>query len=403
MKIVLIIPTYNEKENIRRTVSAIQSEFKRLNNDDEGHILITDANSPDGTADEVRRMIKEFPNIHLIAEKSKNGLGAAYKGAMNYAFYTMNADAIITFDADLSHDPTKINDFINEIRNGADYVCGTRYRKGGGIPPEWGIHRKLLSYLGNFFVRILYLGSGMSDFTSGYKAMNKKVYDKISEDIGRHGGYTFAIAANLEPIRKGFKIVEVPYQFKDRTLGKSKMGSEYIFNAFIFVVRARFVDIINSRFGKVFIAGGVGSVSQFVTFGFLFRPFIEERNIFSIPYEYLIFGYQINPAALLALFLAIEVGVLTTFTTNNLWAFKDFSLDGLMFWRRFVKNQFVVAGAIVIQLGIFQGLANIFGRGFLIDYMYQIVGILVGLIWNFYFYKKIIWKINPKSELDLND
>ena len=179
-------------------------------------------------------------------------------------------------------------------------------------------------------------------------------------------------------------------------MGKSKMGSEYILNGLIFVIQSRIKDLAKSQFGKVVIAGGLGSIAQFLTYGFIFKPLVDARNIFNIPIDAEIWGFDIHPNALFALLMAIEMGVLTSFTVNNIWAFREHKLGGFLFWKRFVKNQFVVAGGIMIQLGIFQVCINLFGRGDILDYIYQILGIVVGLFWNFYFYKKIIWKTHKK-------
>ncbi len=397
MKIVIIIPTYNEKENIENTINTLQQTFQKIPADKaEMNILVTDGNSPDGTGEIVDELSKKQANVHIMREVAKRGLGAAYKDAMDKAFNELNADAVITFDADLSHDHNVIPTFVEKLSNGSKYVCGTRYKKGGGIPEEWGIHRKLLSAAGNWFVRILYFGSGCTDFTSGYKAISKEVYEKIGDKVGKHSGYTVAIATNLEAVRAGYKIDEVPYHFKDRTMGKSKMGSEYILNGLVFVIQSRIKDLAKSQFGKVVIAGGFGSIAQFLTYGFIFKPLADERNIFNIPVDAEILGFDLHPNVLFALLLAIEMGVLTSFTVNNVWAFKEHKLGGFLFWKRFVKNQFVVAGGIMIQLGIFQACINLFGRGDVLDYIYQILGIIIGLFWNFYFYKKIIWKTHKK-------
>lgn len=393
MKIVVIIPTYNEKENIESTINVLQKIFKKVPNDVQMHVLVTDGNSPDGTSEIVANISKNSPNVHLIKESSKRGLGAAYKDAMDWAFHNMDADAVVTFDADLSHDPEILPNFVQKLQSGNKYVVGTRYKKGGSIPEDWGIHRKIISTLGNLFIRILYFESHCSDFTSGYKAISREVYEKIGGEAGRHSGYTFAIATNLEAARAGYKIVEIPYHFSDRTMGKSKIGPEYFMNGLIFVIQSRMKDFMASRFGKVVVAGGFGSIAQFASYGLLFRPLIEEMNILGIPQDYFVAGFEIHPAALFALLLAIEAGVFTAFSVNNLWAFKDSSLGGILFWRRFFKNQFVVAGGILIQLGIFQLLVNLIGRGAILDYVYQGIGIVVGLFWNFYFYKKVIWKI----------
>lgn len=392
MKFLVIVPTYNEKENIKTTILALQEVFEKVKNH-EFSILVVDDSSPDGTANVVRIMQKSLKNVHLLLRNKKEGLGAAYLHAMAVAFEKYKADAIITFDADLSHDPKIITAIVKKVENGAQYVCGTRYRRGGGIPKEWGIHRKAMSMLGNLFIRLLYFGSGLSDFTSGYKLISREVYEKIKEDMQRHNGYTFAIALNLESLRAGYKPFEIPYKFIDRTKGESKMGTEYIINAFKFVIKMRILDFASTRFGKVVFAGAGGATSQLVTYGILFYPLIELKNIFGLPANFFFGEFTLYPKFLLSQLLAIEVGVITAFSINNVWTFKDKKLSGLPFIFGLLKNNIIVVGAIAIQLIMAQILAMMLGIGLVRNYTYQIIGILVGLFWNFYFYKKVIWKV----------
>jgi len=151
--------------------------------------------------------------------------------------------------------------------------------------------------------------------------------------------------------------------------------------------------LIFSRFGKVFVAGGFGAVSQLLSYGVVFKIIIVNLNVFNLPESILISNrFPLYPKFFLAQLFAIEVGIFVTFFINNSWAFSDKKLKGMLFLRRFLKNHLVVVGAIVIQLVIGQILASIFGVGVIRDYVYQIVGILVGLFWNFYFYQRIIWK-----------
>ena len=393
MRFFVIIPTYNEKENIERTIQKLLSVFKNIKGHDM-NILVTDANSPDGTADEVKKLQDKFKNIHLIVEKAKRGIGAAYTDAMDYVFSKLNADAVITFDADLSHDADKIPLMVEKAQQGGKYIAGTRYKKGGGIPEEWAIHRKILSGAGNLFARILYFNTHLTDFTSGFKLITKEVFDAVKENFQKGlNGYTFILAMSLEPLRAGFKPIEIPYKFKDRTLGKSKMTSEYFFNAFKFILKMRGQDFVNSRFGKVFMAGGTGAVAQFTVY-YLFHDLIEVNNILTLPVSTHFVGVEVFPRYLISQFLSIEVGLTVSFLTNNLWAFSDSKLAGLRLFKGYLKNHMVVSGAILIQLFIGQFLATLFGVELVIlKYIYQGIGILVGLVWNFYFYKKFIWKV----------
>ncbi len=392
MKIVVIVPTYNEAENIADTIKTLEETFKETSDHDMS-ILVTDGNSPDGTADIVRDLQVQYSNIHLIVEGTKRGLGAAYTDAMKHAFEKLNADAVVTFDADLSHDHKLIPQMVRKLAEGYKFISGSRYKRGGGIPDEWAFHRKLLSYGGNIFARTMFFNYGLTDFTSGFKSFTREVFENIKDKIGyRYSGYTFVIALGIEPIRSGFKPFEIPYKFRDRIAGKSKMTSEYFFNAFKFIVELRINDFIKSRLGKVAIAGGGGAVSQLFVYA-IFHGIIENQNIFGLPLNGVLFGFEIHPRFLISQLLSIEVGILTAFTINNRWAFGDSRLHGTKLIRGFLKNHLVVTGAIIIQLFVGQALASLFGVGLIQNYIYQIVGILLGLVWNFYFYKRFIWKV----------
>jgi dolichol-phosphate mannosyltransferase len=392
MRFFVIIPTYNEKGNIDRVIEKLFTVFDKIT-DQDMNILVTDANSPDGTSEIVKELQGKHKNLHLIVEKTKRGLGAAYADAMDHVFSNLNGDAVITFDADLSHDENVIPQMIDKVLNGSKHVVASRYKKGGGVPKEWAIHRKILSYGGNLFARIIYFNFGLTDFTSGFKLMTKDVFKAVQHRIKDLNGYTFTIATNIEPVRAGFIPHEIPFYFKDRTLGSSKMTSEYFFNAFKFITLLRIQDFLNSRFGKVFMAGGTGAASQFIVY-YLFHDLVEVNNILGLPVYSNIVGADLFPRYLVAQFLSIEVGLTISFLVNNLWAFSDNKLSGFSLLKGYGKNHVVVSGGIVIQLVIGQVLAALFGvEHVILKYVYQGVGILVGLLWNFYFYKKFIWKV----------
>jgi len=162
MKIVVISPTYNEKENIEKMIPVLEEEvFPKIKNH-EMALLIPDDNSPDGTAEVVTSFMKKWKNIYLLRGE-KNGLGEAYIRGMKYAMDELKADAVIEFDADFQHDPHDIPRLIAELDNGADYVIGSRYIPGGSIPKEWGFDRKILSIFGSLFTRIVWLKFSIHD------------------------------------------------------------------------------------------------------------------------------------------------------------------------------------------------------------------------------------------------
>src|SRR5579862_2698624 len=154
MKVVIIITTYKEKGNIERLIEILETQiFPKIKNHDM-NILIADDNSPDGTEDVVRNLMKKYKNLDLITGP-KEGLGAAYIRAMSYAIDKKQADVMFEMDADLSHDPTKIPAFLQKIDEGYDFVIATRYSQGGSIPSNWGLKRKMFSVFGNLLVRTI--------------------------------------------------------------------------------------------------------------------------------------------------------------------------------------------------------------------------------------------------------
>src|SRR3990167_3254001 len=145
LKTVIIIPTYNEKGNIGRLIEVLEKVIKGLPEKFVTHILVVDDSSPDGTGEEVRIAKKRYSNVHLLTNPRKIGLGSAYLKGMDHAVDVMKADILMEFDADFSHDPLKIPQFLDAIDQGSDLVLGSRYIKGGTIPANWGWHRKFFS------------------------------------------------------------------------------------------------------------------------------------------------------------------------------------------------------------------------------------------------------------------
>src|SRR5690606_8845638 len=168
MKVVVIIPTYNEKENIERMINVLESDVFPKIPKYSLEILVADDNSPDGTADIVKTLAKKWKNITLLMGEKK-GLGAAYAKAMQYAMNKMGAYAVIELDADFQHDPNEVIKLVKAMDDGADYVIGSRYIPGGKIPKEWGLHRKFMSFFGSLFARIMFLRLDIHDMTSGLK------------------------------------------------------------------------------------------------------------------------------------------------------------------------------------------------------------------------------------------
>ena len=231
-KNLVIIPTYNEIENIDkmvRTVFALPREFE---------LLIVDDGSPDGTAAKVKELQKEFPNkLHIEERKGKLGLGTAYIHGFKWAL-TSGYDFIFEMDCDFSHNPADLVRLLEACESTADVAVGSRYCKGGKIS-NWPMGRILMSYFASVYVRMV-LWIPVKDTTAGFKCYRRKVLETIDLDAIRFMGYAFQIEMKYRAYKKGFKIVEVPIMFTDRILGVSKMSTKIFKEAFLGVVQMRF-------------------------------------------------------------------------------------------------------------------------------------------------------------------
>lgn len=233
MKILIISPTYNEKNNIGNLIEKI---FK-LNNS--LHLLIVDDNSPDGTSDIVKNAMETNGNIHLIKREGKLGLGTAYCRGFEYALIN-GYDRIIQMDADLSHNPDDVLRLIH-FSETYDLVIGSRY-DGGVNVINWPMSRLLLSYFANLYARI-FTRVPIRDLTGGFKCFRRTVLEAIDYKNIRSQGYSFQIEMNFLAYNKGFKIREIPIVFTDRTVGESKMNKNIVYEAIFMVPKLLFRKI----------------------------------------------------------------------------------------------------------------------------------------------------------------
>jgi dolichol-phosphate mannosyltransferase len=221
---VVIIPTYNEKENISKIINAI------FNLEEKFHILIVDDGSPDGTAEIVKGLQMAYPEeLHLIEREGKLGLGTAYITGFKWAI-ERKYDYIFEMDADFSHNPEDLPKLYHEAESGADLVIGSRYCNGISVI-NWPIGRVIMSYCASVFVRKV-LGINVYDTTSGFKCYKRKLLETIDLDNIRMKGYGFQIEMKYNAFKLGFKIKEVPIIFIDRKEGTSKMSSSIFGEAF---------------------------------------------------------------------------------------------------------------------------------------------------------------------------
>ena len=217
MKITMVIPTYNESENLPKLVEDVLALPL-----DDIHILIVDDNSPDGTGELAEKLRVQYNDrIHCLHRAGKLGLGSAYREGFKKAIEE-GADYIGQMDADFSHPIDKIPLMVKELEH-ADLVIGSRYVKGGSLDDNWPFYRKWLSGFGNAYARVI-LGLPNRDVTGGFKLWKKETLQAMPMDTIKSNGYVFQVEMNYVASKMGFKIVEIPIYFQERTMGKSKMN-----------------------------------------------------------------------------------------------------------------------------------------------------------------------------------
>ena len=231
---LIIIPTYNEKENVEAIIRKVFSLPKEF------HILIVEDNSPDGTADIVKRLMTEFSERLFIEErKGKLGLGTAYIHGFKWALQR-DYQYIFEMDADFSHNPNDLERLYNACHNeGADLAVGSRYVNGVVNVVNWPMGRILMSYYASAYVRMI-TRMKIGDATAGFKCYTRKVLEAIDLDKVKFVGYAFQIEMKFTAYKLGFNVVEVPIVFTDRTLGQSKMSKKIFKEAFFGVIQLRF-------------------------------------------------------------------------------------------------------------------------------------------------------------------
>lgn len=239
---LIVIPTFNEKETISLIIGKIYSyDLKKYLSD--LHILVVDDNSPDGTAQVVKQLQSDDPRIQLLERKEKQGLGKAYVAGFRFAL-ERNYDYVFEMDADLSHDPVYLQDFLEKIQD-YDLVIGSRYIKGVNVI-NWPLSRLLISYFGNMYARIV-TGIPVRDATSGFKCFRTEVLRAIDLSRVSASGYSFQIEMNYRVWKLGFKLCETSIIFYDRTIGYSKMSANIVKEGLLLVWKIK----IKHLFGRL--------------------------------------------------------------------------------------------------------------------------------------------------------
>ncbi len=354
MNIVVIIPTYNERENIVPLIGALRREFRTVPH--AMKILVVDDSSPDGTADLVRAEQRGDPDLFLLTGEKK-GLGAAYIRGMRHAVTELGADAVMEMDADFSHKPEDAPRLIAELDRGADFVIGSRYVAGGRIPADWGLRRRMNSKWGNIFARYVAGLSRVRDCTAGFRAIRASVIRRIDLEGLRVQGYAFQISLLHRALLNGAAVREVPVEFVDRTRGTTKLGLSDIVE---FMANAWWIRLENSRtFLKFALVGTSGLALNLGVFTLLIDAGLNK--------------YLASP-------VAIEISILSNFLLNNFWTFAGrntasrFHLKGLKF-------NIVSLIALGISYGTFVALSLIFPRA--VPQVNQAIGVVPATIVNY--------------------
>lgn len=231
---LVIVPTYNEAPNLPLLVPAILAEDARL------EVLVVDDNSPDGTGRLADDLAARNPRVHVLHQEQKNGLGAAYVAGFRWAL-ERGHDLVFEMDADFSHDPKYLPDFLRAIQD-ADVVLGSRYKSGVNVV-NWPISRLLLSLGANAYARVV-TGMPVRDATGGFKCFRRKVLAKIDLDRVRSNGYAFQIEMSFRAWKLGFRLVEIPIVFTDRVEGQSKMDKKILREAIWMVWWLRLASLV---------------------------------------------------------------------------------------------------------------------------------------------------------------
>jgi dolichol-phosphate mannosyltransferase len=248
----VVIPTYNEAENVEGIIRATVAELERVA-PDAHRVLVVDDNSPDGTGAIAERLAESHPQVEVLHRAAKTGLGHAYLAGFAHAL-AGDAELVIEMDADFSHDPRYLEQLLAAARD-ADMVLGSRYVEGGGTE-NWGIVRRMVSRGGSFYARTI-LGVHVHDLTGGFKCIHRRVLEAIRLDTVRAEGYVFQIEVTYRALLAGFRVVEVPIVFRDRKVGTSKMSTRIALEAMWAVPHLRRTAPEQVRPGAA--AGAIGS------------------------------------------------------------------------------------------------------------------------------------------------
>lgn len=374
MKLILVIlPTYNERENIELIIGAVFNAGSHIKNT-KLDVLVVDDNSPDGTGTIVRKLQKTSRNLHLITGQ-KAGLGKAYLRGFRYGLKNNKYDAFVMMDADFSHDPSAIPQLIEALDKGSDYVIGSRYVHGGTIPGNWPIRRIFISRVANWLARFLIGFNGVSDTTGGFKAIKVAALRQVDLEALSAAGYFFQVNLLHEFWSRKLRISEVPITFVDRRFGVSKLKvvdiAEFVYLAYRINPSSR----VRRLFRFAFV-GACGTVVNLIALHMLVK-----------------FGGLTPEVAIIG---AIELSIISNFFMNHHYTFSFDRASGaerdtiIMLGTKLLKYNIGALGGALISYIVFTILFRELSFNYLLADLIAIVG---AMAWNYWMSTKFIWKI----------
>jgi len=369
-RVVVVMPTYNESRNISRMIpELLGNEFPKISA--EMHLVVVDGNSPDGTGKVVLEEAKKYKNLHLDPEKEKRGLGMAYVQGFKYAMDNLLADAVVEMDADFQHPPRFLKPMVEAYLDGAEYVIGSRYIKGGSVPKEWPIHRKAVSFFGNLFIRLVLVKPSLHDLTTGFRLTKVKgVLDKINLDnLMEPRRFAYKVDLLYQSIKNSKKTVEVPLEFAPRTEEASKFSMKEMVATF-----------------KVAIILGIKDKARFIKFALVgFTGFI-------VNFAFLRLFRGMGFTEMLSWLFSTEMAIISNYTLNNLWTFRESKIAGLIkTLKKFVQFNVTSVGALIIQSVMGPLGVRLIGA----KYDFIVLGVVVAFMvlpYNYFMYNVVIWR-----------
>ncbi|QQS38673.1 glycosyltransferase [Candidatus Woesebacteria bacterium] len=391
-KVVIVMPAWNEAEGIKKMIDTLfDTEFQKINA--EMHLLVVDNHSKDGMTEIVEKASEKRGNLHLIQQGDKKGLGNAYVVGMKYAMEKLHADAILEMDADGQHPPEFVKPMVEAYINGASYVIGSRYIKGGTVPKEWALFRRMVSYFGNLFIRIVLLKKEIHDLTTGFRLSKVKgVLNKIDLDgLMELERFAYKVDLMYQCIKNADKVVEVPLEFRPRITDKSKFNTKEMVATFKVAIILGIRDKI--RFVKFAVVGFIGYVVNAIALelytGTSIAMALAQNFSFFKGTSFSFIGESSAWAAA----LAAEMAIISNFVLNNIWTFKEEKITNplVTVWK-FIQFNLTSFGAVVIQFVVIGVMVVAFSDTTFVRQIGILIAMPLVMAFNYTMYNLVIWK-----------